>query len=166
MWVSISSLNSRLYLLRRLARAISSDRLRRIADSLYTSKIRYGLQLYGKVRLLNNDPTETLLESLQITQNKFARFIHGSTLLDRINITIIYKEIQLLSVNQIMAQIKLTELWKSINLKDYPTQWMSRAESMKKEGLTYYYYYYYYLIVARIPCSTIKNIVSGSTYGT
>ena len=34
-----------------------------------------------------------------------------------------------------MAQIKLTEVWKSINLKDYPTQWMSRAESMKKEGL-------------------------------
>ena len=38
----ISNLNSRLFLLRRLARAISSDRLRRIADSLYTSKIRYG----------------------------------------------------------------------------------------------------------------------------
>ena len=81
----ISNLNSRLYLLRRLARAISSDRLRRIADSLYTSKIRYGVQLYGKVRLTESDPTDTLIKSLQTTQNKFARFIHGSTLLDRIN---------------------------------------------------------------------------------
>ena len=34
----ISNLNSRLFLLRRLARAISKDRLKRIADSLYAVK--------------------------------------------------------------------------------------------------------------------------------
>ena len=58
--------------------------MRRISDSLYTSKIRYGIQLYGRVRMNNTDPTDTLLDSLQTTQNKFARFTHGSTLLDRI----------------------------------------------------------------------------------
>ena len=104
---TISNLNARLYLLRRLARAISKDRLRRIADSLYTSKIRYGLQLFGKVRQIESDPTEALLESLQITQNKFARFLHGSTLLDRINTKTIFKETNLLSINQLNAQIKL-----------------------------------------------------------
>ena len=81
---TISNLNSRLYLLRRLQMVISKDRLRRIGDSLYTSKIRYGVQLYGKVRLNENDPTDTLLDSLQIAQNKYARFIHGSNLMDRI----------------------------------------------------------------------------------
>ena len=131
----ISSLNSRLYLLRRLGRAISSDRLRRIADSLYTSKIRYGLQLYGKVRLSENDATESLLDSLQVSQNKFARFIHGSTLLDKINTRTIFNETKLLSVNQIMAQIKLAEVWKSLNLADYPIQWKCRTEVMKKAGL-------------------------------
>ena len=80
----ISNLNSRLYLLRRLARSISNDRMKRIADSLYTSKVRYGVQLYGKVRLGDLDPTDTLLDSLQTTQNKFARVIHGSILMDRI----------------------------------------------------------------------------------
>ena len=59
---AISNLNFRLYLLRRLARAISKDRLRKIADSLYTSKIQYGLQLFGKVRLSENDSTESLLK--------------------------------------------------------------------------------------------------------
>ena len=74
---TVSSLNSRLYLLRRLARAISNDRMKRINDSLYTSKIRYGIQLFGKVRLDEQDPTDTLLESLQITQNNLTHKFHG-----------------------------------------------------------------------------------------
>ena len=90
--------------------------MKRINDSLYTSKIRYGLQLFGKVRLNELDPIETLLESLQITQNKFARFVHGSNLMDRINTKLIFKETNLLSVNQLNAQIKLTEVWKSQNV--------------------------------------------------
>ena len=71
---TISSLNSRLYLLRKLSRIISQDRMKRTAGSLYTSKIKYGIQLFGKVRLSESEPTESLLESLQITQNKFAKF--------------------------------------------------------------------------------------------
>ena len=34
-----------------------------------------------------------------------------------------------------MAQIKLVEIWKSINLTDYPIQWKSRIDELKKEGL-------------------------------
>ena len=71
------------------------------------------------MRLSENDATEFLLDSLQITQNKFARFIHGSTLLDRINTKTIFNETKILSVNQIMAQIKLAEVWKSLNLVEY-----------------------------------------------
>ena len=41
----IPSLNSRLFLIQRLKNAISKERLVRIVDSLYTSKVRYGLQL-------------------------------------------------------------------------------------------------------------------------
>ena len=131
----ISNLNSRLFLLRRLARAISKDRLKRIADSLYTSKIRYGVQLYGKVRFNDSDPTDSLLDNVQITQNKFARFLHGSTLMDRINTNTIFKETNLLSVNQINAQIKLLEVWKSLNIKSYPIQWKNRKDEIKREGL-------------------------------
>ena len=74
----ISNLISRLFLVRRLSRAISQDRLKRIADSLYTSIIRNGVQLYGKVRRTNLDPTDSLMDSLQLAQNKFARFVHLS----------------------------------------------------------------------------------------
>ena len=131
----ISNLNSRLYLLRRLACSISRDRLKRIADSLYTSKVRYGLQLLGKVRLSNSDPSDTLLDALQIAQNKFARFLHGSTLLDRISTKTIFKETNLSSINQLNAQIKLLEVWKSQNITSYPTKWKTRIEELKREGL-------------------------------
>ena len=89
---TISNLNSRLYLLRRLSRLISKDRLRKIGDSLFTSKIRYGVQLFGKVRMNDQDQTDALLDSLQVTQNKFARFMHGSSLMDHISTRDIFSE--------------------------------------------------------------------------
>ena len=93
------------------------------------------MQLYGKVRLNENDPTDTLLDSLQIAQNKYARFIHGSNLMDRINTKVIFKETNLLSVNQINAQIKLTEVWKSQNIPSYPIQWPTRKDEIIRMGL-------------------------------
>ena len=54
----IPSLNSRLYLIKRLSNFISKDRLKRVADSLYMSKIRYGVQLYGNVRMNEEDPEQ------------------------------------------------------------------------------------------------------------
>ena len=64
----ISALNSRLYLIKRLSNAISKDRLKRITDSLCTSKIRYGVQLYGNVRTREEDTEQKLLGSIQIAQ--------------------------------------------------------------------------------------------------
>ena len=83
----------------------------------------------------DQDPVDSLLEKLQIAQNKCARFLHGSTLLDRINTKTIFKETNLLSINQINAQIKLTEVWKSQNLKAYPIKWIKRSEVQKRTGL-------------------------------
>ena len=78
---------------------------------------------------------DTLLDSLQIAQNKYARFIHGSNLMDRINTKVIFKETNLLSVNQINAQIKLTEVWKSQNISSYPIQWPTRKDEIFRMGL-------------------------------
>ena len=49
----------------------------RVAESLYTSKIRYGVQLMGKVRTSVVDPINYLLKKVQVAQNKFARFMAG-----------------------------------------------------------------------------------------
>ena len=57
----------------------------KVADSLYTSKIRYGIQLLGKVRTNDKDPINTQVKKIQVAQNKFARFMAGISLLDKIN---------------------------------------------------------------------------------
>ena len=114
----------------------------KVADSLYTSKIRYGIQLMGKVRTTKEDPTNSLLKKVQVAQNKFARFMAGKGLIDKINTYKILSDIKLLSVNQLNAQIKLQEVWKAQNNKNYPTQWVldpkivdARTRSVQKEAL-------------------------------
>ena len=114
----------------------------KVADSVYTSKIRYGIQLMGKVRTTKEDPTNSLLKKVQVAQNKFARFMAGKSLIDKINTEKILIDIKLLSVNQLNAQIKLQEVWKAQNNKNYPTQWVldpkivdARTRSVQKEAL-------------------------------
>ena len=82
---------------------------------LYTSKLRYSLQLLGKVRTIDEDSANGLLANLQVTQNKLVRFLNGSTLLDKVCNKEIYKNVNSISVNQLNCQIKLKEVWKSNN---------------------------------------------------
>ena len=49
--------------------------------------------------------------------------LNGTNLLDRIHTEDVFKNTNLLSINQINAQIKLTEVWKSLNFSNYLTQW-------------------------------------------
>ena len=46
----MTALNKRLYTIKRLANHIPRNKLKKVADSLWTSKLRYGLQLCVKVR--------------------------------------------------------------------------------------------------------------------
>ena len=126
----ISALNSRLFTIKRLQKALSLDRLRKITDSIFTSKIRYGLQLYGNVRLEENDPKNALISAIQLTQNKMARFLNGTKIKDRIRTEQILDSLKMLSVNRLNAQIKLMEVWKSLNDVNYPTIWPIKAEKL------------------------------------
>ena len=48
------------------------------------------------------------------------RAINGSNLKDRISTASLLEKFNLRSVNQLAAQIKLVETWKSLNVPDYP----------------------------------------------
>ena len=56
-------------------------------------------------------------------------------LLDRINTKVIFNETKILSVNQINAQTKLLEVWKSQHDEAYPLKWATREETIKRIGL-------------------------------
>ena len=116
----IPSLNSRLYLLKRLKNNINSERLRRVADSIWTSKLRYGLQLYAKVRSQESDTTNVLMSKLQVSQNKMLRVLENVQLKDGVHTRTLLENQKMLSVNQLAGNIKLTELWKATHVENYP----------------------------------------------
>ena len=61
----IASLNQRLFQVRRLKNSVGPIALAKISDSLFTSKLRYGLQLLGRVRSSDSDPSNQDMSVLQ-----------------------------------------------------------------------------------------------------
>ena len=122
----ISSLNSRLFMIRRLKNFLNHTALLKIIDGLFTSKLRYGLQLMGKVRKSEDDPKNAELQAIQKIQNKLARMMNNCKITDRISSATLLQQLGMLSVNQLNAQIKLSEMWKAANLPNYPTKFKSQ----------------------------------------
>ena len=124
----ITALNSRLFLIRRLKNYLNSDALLKIVDGLFTSKIRYGLQLMGKVRRTEEDPKNAELMAIQKVQNKLLRLLTNTKISDRVSNAELLERVGMLSVNQINAQIKLGELWKATHYETYPTKFTRQNE--------------------------------------
>ena len=57
---------------------------------------------------------------IQKVQNKLLRMMTGTKLEDKVNTSILLKQMNMMSVNQINAQIKIQEIWKALNIENYP----------------------------------------------
>ena len=66
------------------------------------------------------DPYNANMDKLQVTQNKLARVLENVTMMDRTPTVTLLSNQKMLSVNQIAAQIKLTEIWKATNIPKFP----------------------------------------------
>ena len=130
-----TGLNQRLFVIRRIAQHLPREKLLTVVHSLWISKLRYGLQLCSKVRLNELEPKTELMKSLQIAQNRMLRLINNTRIKDRVSSESILKKFNLLSVNQLAAQIKLTEVWKAINREGYPIQLEPYNNHLTQSGL-------------------------------
>ena len=104
----LSSLNQRLFMVKRISNHISKNKLRKVVDSLWTSKLRYGLQLCSEVRLTEEHPKSLYMTMAQRSQNKMLRILDGALVSDRKSTKALLDNQKMLAVNQIAAQIKLT----------------------------------------------------------
>ena len=84
------------------------------------SKLRYGLQLCTNVRIVETEMKSCNMKSLQVAQNKLMRLILNVPYNDRTSTSELLLKSGLLSVNQMAASIKLSEVWKSENIVNYP----------------------------------------------
>ena len=55
------------------------------------------------------------MKSLQLTQNRLLRVLNQTKLADKVSTESMLNKFKLLSVNQLAAEIKLIEVWKSIH---------------------------------------------------
>ena len=122
-----SALNQRLFILRRMKNHLLPAGLRKVAESLFNSKIRYGLQMCGKIRWKVSDPTPKLMKDLQVSQNKMLRLLNNSRISDKISTASLLAKFNMMSVNQINAQMKLSEMWKAVRDEDHPFNLEKRA---------------------------------------
>ena len=74
------------------------------------------------MRTTESDPKPACMKALQVTQNRLLRALNNSRIKDRVNTSTMLKKFDLLSVNQLTAQIKLLEVWKATHVKDYPIE--------------------------------------------
>ena len=84
------------------------------------SKLWYGLQLCSNVRTLDSEKKNSNLKSAQIAQNKLLRLLTNTSIKEKNSTSELLEKSEFQSVNQLAANIKLLEAWKSINLRNYP----------------------------------------------
>jgi hypothetical protein len=113
-----TSLNHRLFLIRRIQNLLPQEKIMCVVHSLWMSKLRYGLQLYSKVVLKDDERKSSIMKALQLTQNRMLRGLNRTRVSDRISVKSMLEKYGLLSVNQLSVQIKLIEVWKSINVQE------------------------------------------------
>ena len=108
-----------MFVIRRVATQIPKSKILSIVHALWISKLRYGLQLCSKVRLCEEDPKPAYMNELQLTQNRLLRALNNTKVKDKVSTREMLDKFELLSVNQLAAQIKLLEVWKAVNVPGY-----------------------------------------------
>ena len=69
---------------------------------------------------LNVDAECATFKAIQLVQNKLLRLLNGTKIKDKISTKSLLLKFDMTSVNQLNAQVKLLEIWKALNLADYP----------------------------------------------
>ena len=71
-------------------------------------------------RLSDLDPVCGDFREIQLVQNKLLRQLNGTKVKDKISTVHLLNKFGMLPVNQLNDQVKLLEIWKALNVADYP----------------------------------------------
>ena len=120
-------LRQRMGILRRLKYSLPPRALSQVAEAIFTSKIRYGLALYCRPRISENDQSNGTLKQITKYQNDVMRIITGKKCRDKVSIESLRKTTGTTSVNHLLCYHILIDMFNI--LKD-------TASATMKEMLT------------------------------
>ena len=75
------------------------------------------------------------LKSIQLMQNKMIRLLNKVKLTDKKSTKSLLQNMNMLSVNQTNAQIKLTEIWKAVNNEECPLKVVKMKDVLPERTL-------------------------------
>ena len=75
----VAKLKFRLFNLRRLSKQLPNNLLKRVADAIFMSHVRYGLSLYCSIEIEPNDPHSNSIEKLRTVFNDCLRLLSGKS---------------------------------------------------------------------------------------
>ena len=114
-----SKLRSRLYSLRKMEQQVPKSLLKDIADSIFGSILRYALGLFCPIRIKSNDPNPASLRGIKVIYNDLLRLLCNSRRENRKPTKEMLDHVGWLSLNQMSCEIRLIEVWKSLNIDNY-----------------------------------------------
>eukprot|EP00095_Tigriopus_kingsejongensis_P003089 maker-scaffold210_size256293-snap-gene-1.22 protein:Tk03089 transcript:maker-scaffold210_size256293-snap-gene-1.22-mRNA-1 annotation:"protein fam151a-like isoform x1" len=109
-------LNQRVGLVRRLLKWIPQCHIQPIVDGLVMSKLRYGLPVFGQVRLQDTDPTHGNMKKLQGVLNDLMRLVANKRISDKVSCVDLSEMTGIPSLNRICASATLKELKRASDL--------------------------------------------------
>ena len=112
-----SSLDQRIGLLRRLSFNMPRSVLRMLADALCFSKVRYCIAAFGQPKVNPMESKISAMEEIQVKLNTVMRIITGQRREDRVPITKLLEKTNLPSVNRIVVESILKEMWMFLYLR-------------------------------------------------
>ena len=118
----LPKLRHRLFTLRRIKGKLPNHLLKRVADGIFMSQVRYGLPLYCPVKMKEEDPTPGWIDKLTVAFNDCLRLITGNTRQDHTSIKNMLEELDWLSLNQLSAETRLIQAWNTAHVEDYCLQ--------------------------------------------
>jgi hypothetical protein len=104
-------LAQRIGIIRRLKEVINVKELITVGEGIVNSKFRYGMALYCPVQTHREEAKGTILRDLQVLQNTLMRVILGKKITDQVPIRELLDRTGYLSINQMSAYHKLTEMF-------------------------------------------------------
>ena len=114
-----SNLRSRLYSLRKMEQSIPRSQLKDIAESIFGSILRYAIGLYCPIKIKESDPEPSSINAIRVTHNDVMRLLCKSRREERKPIKEMLDKLDWLSLNQMSCEVRLIEVWKSINIENY-----------------------------------------------
>ena len=112
-------LSFRLYTLRKLEQSIPKPPLKKVADGIFNSHIRYGLGIFCPIRTKEKDPIPSSINSIRVQFNNVLRLLCNSKKTQHTSIKSMLEKLGWLSINQLACEVRLMETWKALYLEDY-----------------------------------------------